>query len=199
VLFVAAQPLDEVATGWERQEVLIRDRLKLFDTGAQIDVVRTPTRKALTEALDGDVPYDVVHFVGHGKDGKLALVTDKNETDTISANDFTLLLSDRGIRMAVLSACRSAAGAFDRDFAVVAPSVVQGGVPAVLAMQYSVPALTAAEFVGLFYKQLLAKKQTLDGALAEARKHLAIQLGTDAVEWGVPVLYRGLAAANPFA
>jgi hypothetical protein len=201
VLFVAAEPLDDSseATDWQGQVDALRNDFEAFAPGdVQLEIVRAATRKMLIDALNKG-HWDVVHFAGHGKDGHLVLETDDRKPDGIKANDFALALLGRGIRLVVLTACRSGAGAFEKDFSVVSTSLVKTGIPAVIAMQYSMPVRTATEYVGTFYRQLLKDAAGLDTAVAEGRVALAITIGTEDVQWGIPVLYRALDAQNPFA
>jgi len=199
VLFVAAEPLTEDATDWQRQADALRNDFEAFaPSEVKLDIVRTSTRPLLIQALQAG-HWDVVHFVGHGKDGQLLLEDDKRKSDPIKAADFAHALLGRQIRMVVLAACRSAAGAFEKDFAVVATSLVKTGIPAVIAMQYSMPVRTATEYVGTFYRQLLKDATDLDTAVSEGRVGLAVTIGTEDVQWGIPVLYRALQANNPFS
>lgn len=198
VLFVAAEPLTEDATDWQRQADALRSDFEAFaPSEVVLEIVRAATRRSLIDKLQ-DSDWDIVHFVGHGKDGHLLLEDDQRRPERIRAAEFASALLGRDIRMVVLSACRSGAGAFEKEFAVVATSLVRTGIPAVIAMQYSVPVRTATEYVGTFYRQLLKNAADLDTAVAEGRTALAVTIGTEDVQWGIPVLYRAFNAANPF-
>ena len=71
-------------------------------------------------------------------------------------------------------------------FAGTAQSLVQQGIPAVIAMQFEVPDETAILFAHEFYGAI-ADGYPVDTALAEARK--AIFARGDGLDWGTPVLH----------
>jgi tetratricopeptide (TPR) repeat protein len=86
----------------------------------------------------------------------------------------------------MLNACEGARAALDDQFAGTAQSLVQLGIPAVIAMQFRITdqasILLAREFYGA-----LADGYPVDAALTEARK--AIKTEGNDLEWGTPVLY----------
>jgi hypothetical protein len=90
------------------------------------------------------------------------------------------------IALIVLSACRSAVSLFkDSVFNGVAQSLINAGIPTVVAMQFSVTVLGAAEFVERFYLAL-AEKDFLDMAMNSGR----VAMGYDKQQWYRPVLYQ---------
>jgi hypothetical protein len=92
---------------------------------------------------------------------------------------------ERTLRLAVLNACEGARTSRADPFAGAAQSLVQQGVPAVIAMQFEITDQAAVVFTHEFYAAL-ADSYPVDAALAEARKAIFAQ-GND-VEWGTPVL-----------
>jgi hypothetical protein len=97
----------------------------------------------------------------------------------------TLMHDERTLRLAVLNACEGARTSRADPFAGTAQSLVQQGVPAVIAMQFEITDQAAVAFTHEFYAAL-ADGYPVDAALAEARKAVFAQ-GND-VEWGTPVL-----------
>ena len=119
------------------------------------------------------------------------------------------LLTDTGVPVLVLNACRSAYGeareqpgeaswdvhARIRAYSSLAAELADTGVPGVVAMRYNVYVVTAAQFVADLYAQLLAGRP-LGAAATAARRALAAdpvrQIGAVPVQlqdWAVPVVY----------
>jgi tetratricopeptide (TPR) repeat protein len=98
----------------------------------------------------------------------------------------TLLHDHRPLRLAVLNACEGARASRADPFAGTAQSLVQQGIPAVIAMQFEVTDEAAICFTREFYSAI-AVGYPVDAALAEARK--AIFAEVSEIEWGTPVLY----------
>ena len=98
----------------------------------------------------------------------------------------TLLHDHRPLRLAVLNACEGARASRGDPFAGTAQSLVQQGIPAVIAMQFEVTDEAAICFTREFYAAI-AVGYPVDAALAEARK--AIFAEVSEIEWGTPVLY----------
>jgi hypothetical protein len=137
--------------------------------------------------------YHILHFIGHGgfdkrtQDGVLLLEDEDGESDRVSGQDLGTLLHDhRSLRIAVLNACEGARGSRTDPFAGTAQSLVQQGLPAVIAMQFEVSDEAAITLAHEFYGAI-ADSYPVDAALAEARK--ALFAAGNRVEWGTPVLY----------
>ena len=137
--------------------------------------------------------YHIFHFVGHGgfdaqaDDGVLIMEDQDNRGRRVSAQFLGTLLHDhRPLRLAVLNACEGARASRGDPFAGTAQSLVQQGIPAVIAMQFEVTDEAAICFTREFYAAI-AVGYPVDAALAEARK--AIFAEVSEIEWGTPVLY----------
>ncbi len=139
--------------------------------------------------------YHIFHFIGHGgfdeaaQDGVLLLEDEDgaNGGRAVSGQELGTLLHDHSsLRLAILNACEGARASRTDPFAGVAQSLVQQGIPAVIAMQFEVPDETAILFAHEFYAAV-ADGCPVDTALAEARK--AIFARGDGLDWGTPVLY----------
>ncbi len=137
--------------------------------------------------------YHIFHFIGHGgfdernQDGILVLEDEQNRGHSISAQYIGTILHDHdSLRLAILNACEGARTSRTDPFAGVAPSFVQQGIPAVIAMQFAITDRAAITFSHEFYSTL-ALGYPVDAALAEARK--AIYADRNEIEWGTPVLY----------
>ena len=205
VLFASAEPIDQEAVSWTdvRDEIESTFRARLNRIGKfEFKAIDGTTRTGLLDAVTQE-SFDIFHFSGHGEVvkgiGHLVLTDRKTrKSSRIRADELGLILGNRGIRLAVLSACETAAGDFKDDFSVVAEALVRAGVPAVVANQLPIPDKTVATFVEAMYRELL-NSGDIDRAVGEGRIRLSIDLGgsTDAVlEWGIPTIYRHIAAAQ---
>ncbi len=139
------------------------------------------------------VEYHVFHFIGHGgfdaanQDGFLLLADDQGRGRPVNGEYLgTLLHDERTLRLAVLNACEGARASRDDPFSGVAQSLIQQGIPAVIAMQFAISNEAAVACAHEFYLAL-ADGYPADAALAEARK--AIYGEGLGAEWGTPVLY----------
>ncbi|MEW6401486.1 MAG: CHAT domain-containing protein [Chloroflexota bacterium] len=137
--------------------------------------------------------YHVFHFIGHGgfdpesKAGLLALETESGNSNLVSAFDLGTMLDDhRSLRLVILNSCEGSRSTSDDPFAGTAQSLVQKGVPAVIAMQFEITDPAAIIFSHAFYSAI-ADGYPVDASLAESRK--AIFAEGNAIEWATPVLY----------
>ncbi len=153
-----------------------------------------PTLGELQKALRRD-DFHIFHFIGHGKfityrqDGVLLLEEDLNERRgrPVSGQYLGILLHDhRSLRLAVLNACEGARTSPSDPYAGVAQSLVQQGIPAVIAMQFPIFEDAAIAFAHEFYGAI-ADNFPVDAAMSEARK--AIFTAGNETEWATPVLF----------
>ena len=135
----------------------------------------------------------ILHFVGHGafdetaQDGVLLLEDEQGRGRAVSAQDLGVLLHDHpSLRLVMLNSCEGARTSRLDPFAGSAQSLVQQGIPAVVAMQFEISDEAAIVIAHEFYAALAAGYPA-DAALAEARK--AAFTGGSSAEWGIPVLY----------
>jgi tetratricopeptide (TPR) repeat protein len=200
MLVVAASPRDwpelDVRGEVEALEQAVRP---LVDEGAlALHVLQRPTVRALRERLV-DRPCHVLHFVGHGgfdwQGGYIVLEDEAGLAHELEAARLKVLLSGAAVRMAVLGACltardaaRADAGAPSRAYLGVAPALVDAGLLAVVAMQFSLSDRGARVFAGDFYR-MLARYQPVDEAVDRARVAVMLELGLDCRDWAAPVLF----------
>ncbi len=137
--------------------------------------------------------YHIFHFIGHGgfderaQDGVLLLEDEHRLGRPVSGQYLgTLLHDERTLRLAILNACEGARTSRSDPFAGTAQSLVQQGIPAVIAMQFEITDEAAIAMSHEFYTAL-ADGYPVDAALSEARKAIFAQ--ENDVEWGTPVLY----------
>lgn len=199
VLVVIASPVEHPALDGEQEWRNVTEALSDLVQAQRVQVERLakPTLDALQHQLRRG-PYHVLHFIGHGgwdsqsKDGVLAFEDSFGRMSLVSGEDLgTILYDHRSLRLAVLNACEGARGDRADPFAGTAQSLVQQGIPAVIAMQFEITDAAAIIFAKVLY-EAVADGYPLDAATAEARK--AIYGARNRVEWGTPALY--LRASN---
>jgi hypothetical protein len=148
--------------------------------------------------------YHIFHFTGHGGvdattgDGLLVVDNEDDEPGSqagpsagtgrvVAASALGGLLHDHpSLRLAVLNACQAARSAGTDPFSGAGQGLVRAGIPAVIAMQFPIADLDAAQLSRELYAAL-ADGYPLDAALAEARKALANESQNAA--WATPVLF----------
>lgn len=150
------------------------------------------TRQALQDMLRRFQPH-LLHYIGHGaydpvtREGCLFLARPKPDGGMthyqLSTTDLVLLLDGSPIRFAFLNACQTG-----QTISGMAGSLVRAVLPAALGMRTDVPDQAAAAFAGAFYRAL-ADGWPVDTAVVEGRRLLAMQHGTSASTWAIPVLY----------
>ncbi|WP_310496981.1 CHAT domain-containing protein [Sandarakinorhabdus sp.] len=151
-----------------------------------------PVAAKIRDKLSGS-DYHVVHYMGHGdfeaeRGGMLLLEREDGGPHKVSAATFANWLRAEPLRLVFLNACETGttpAVAGPHPFAGVATALIQGGVPAVIAMQFPISDAAAIEFSRTFYLQI-ARGAPVDAAVAEGRNAL---FDDDSTEWATPVLY----------
>jgi len=127
--------------------------------------------------------------------GYLVFEDSDGKADYVSAKELGELLgnlqrreqpnSESGIALVVLSACKSAMSRQSESvFNGVAQSLIGGGIPAVVAMTYSIRVDAASEFAESFY-QSIGEKESLAIALRRGQS----AMGIEGNQWYRPVLY----------
>lgn len=181
---------------------VVADYLPDYGNGDADDVPGV-TAKALLSALM--TRADIFHFAGHGEftkdlgvalgsvvgSGSLLLADENNVADPIPADRLGQVLAGKGVRLAVLGACESGRRDGHNVWSGVAASLLRAGVPAVVAMQFTVGDHEAAVFAGALY-QALAAGLAIDEAVALGRTAIRLSATGDRAnrrDWGVPVLY----------
>jgi hypothetical protein len=197
LLLVTASPQDLDLLNVDQEVAHIQEALQdLVDEGRlQIQLISEASRRDLRKAVQTFDPH-ILHFVGHGMlneegQGMLALQGSSGKTQTTDAEDMLVLLRDRSTRLVILSACetgaRSEAEAGARGLMGVAPKLVWGGMPAVLAMQFAASDDATIDFMETLYTEL-AQGEPLDTAVTEARVGLYFDYD-DKTFWANPVLF----------
>jgi hypothetical protein len=206
VLAVLSNPSDvprlQVEEEWTRLNQAVGD---LVQRGLIVlDRLEGGTLAGLRQTLRRQ-PVNILHFIGHGdfssandgpepegsETGSLIFEDAAGLHDRVSARQIATLLCDHApLRLVFLNACHSASGGSENFFAGVAQTLVQQGVPAVLAMQFAVSDRTAIALSHEFYQSISAGLP-LESATSEARKAIYSEgdSSQNEFEWGTPVLF----------
>jgi predicted ATPase len=175
----------------ERELTQVTAALSELGTHVQITVEPHLTSGKLQKLLREG--FHVWHFVGHGgfsKDGKagqLYFEDASGDTEAISAMQLGILLNRSGVRLIVLDACNGAKLVTD-PFRSTAPALIRAQVPAVVAMQFTVPEEATRAFANEFYRAL-AEGFPIDACVTEGRKAVMNATGLSRADWGIPVVY----------
>ncbi|BFU93333.1 MAG: hypothetical protein NTNFB02_00550 [Nitrospira sp.] len=195
ILVVSAQPVGLGKLSIEEEEAVIRRGFEpLREAGlADIEVLA----RATPASLHGHVStghFSVVHFIGHGEydkseeKGFLVFQDEQGTPYRVDDRSIREIFCGRGIRLVFLNACETGQGGrvdFNRG---VAPALVAGGVPIVIANQYKVLDTSATFFAQHFYWSL-AQGMAVGEAAREARIAVNYSLSGESIDWAVPVVY----------
>ncbi|HEU4396787.1 MAG TPA: CHAT domain-containing protein [Actinomycetota bacterium] len=195
VLVMIASPNGYPELDVEQEWGKLKEALGGLEQAGRVELERLElaTLAALHHRLRGDDAYHIFHFIGHGgfdpqrQDGVLLFEDEQGREFAVTGEKLGTLLNDHGpMRLVVLNACEGARGDATDPFAGTAQSLMQQGLPAVVAMQFEITDEAAIIFAHELYAAV-ADGLPLDAALSEARR--AIFFTGNAVEWGTPVLY----------
>jgi hypothetical protein len=204
VLVVLAAPRDQPVLDVEAEAEHIGQALRPLIDGGQVTlaVEQHVTKRGLRQQLMQVNPH-VLHYVGHGgldRDrgrGVLLLENGQALTDPLDSSMLGTLLKGSAVRLAVLNACLSAREApaagpsFARRraaFLGVGPALVDAGLGAVVAMQFTLADASARLFAEDFY-DMLARSLPVDECVSRAREALLLEVGPDRADWATPVLF----------
>jgi hypothetical protein len=194
ILVMISSPADYPALDVEGEWSRLNKALAgLIGSGhVRLERLATPRLSVLQRKLRGD-EFHVLHFVGHAgfdretQDGVLLLCDEAGKGRLVAAENLGTILHDhRSLRLVVLNACEGSRSSRSDPFAGVAQTLVQQGIPAVIAMQFEITDEAAITFAEEFYAAT-ADGYPVDAALSAARK--AIFAAGNDIEWGTPVLY----------
>ena len=195
ILVAAAQPRDATPVSARQEAGAIRAAFgPLVKAGhVVLDVLPAATPAGLHRRLTSTRP-DVLHFIGHGawdekeRTGALLLVDGSGRGAWVDSDRLRRLVCGWGLRLVVLNACETGRGGRTDFLRGVAPSLLHGGIPAVVANQYKVLDASATAFARHFY-WALSRGHTLGAAAREARVAVSVAKGGEPMDWAVPVLY----------
>ncbi len=171
----------EVKPEYERIRSAMEDLKDLVD----IQFLRASEQQGIQKALAQRVP--IFHYAGHtdvDRTTGLAYLLREAATEgpKLFSNHLAPMLARAGTRLAVFSACNSAASAFVRPF-------IESGIPAVIAASGLIYVDTAYAFCSKLY-QSLAVGLSLDEAVTFARLNaIQVEATRGQCHWGRFVVY----------
>lgn len=200
VLVAAASPADGDPLDVYRELDQLVAQLK------NIDGVEVHSEKAAGFATVASLvvarPFHVFHFMGHGTfdpvkgQGGLVFQGENGQGDVTPAREIAeCLRQSHTLRLAVLNACRSA-HVPEHPFGGAAAALVRGGLPVVVANQFSISDSAALAFSGAFYRALAAG-EPIERCVSQGRR--AIHFPLSSPEWMTPVLYMSVRDGRLFA
>ena len=165
VLVMVASPEGVTRLAYEQEELeLLRAFSPLMSQGlAQVHFTDDGSLEDLEEKLTEN-NYHILHYTGHGRyhEGKGTLALEdpitgkKKEASAEAFNQVLARVGRKGHRpeLVVLSACQTAQGVEAGDLSGVADTLIQGGIPSVIAMSASILDNCASLFAAKLYGQL---------------------------------------------
>jgi len=127
------------------------------------------------------IPYDIIHFIGHGGPGGLLVLEDEEDytrSHETSSEEIRTLFGDLGVKGVFLNACHTQSAGFFRPS--LAMMIHRTGVPLVIANQASVKDDEAIQTTRAMYQNLV-QDEPLSSVLNTARLRIR--------EWWKPVIF----------
>lgn len=166
VLYVIARPSGRYDVKYRAVSAGLLRTLSAGSSRVSVQVLRPATIESMMATLrvarERGNPVDVVHFDGHGGLGAgrrshLLFERGGGRVEEVDGSTLAQALTECGVRLFVTNACRSAFS--PSPIEDVAPmslghELIEGGVPAVVAMRYRIYAPSAASFMAQFYDAL---------------------------------------------
>jgi hypothetical protein len=197
VLYVIARPRDQDNLPLYERDAMVQELSGLMMLGkVEVDVLPEATLAAFQAQLQTK-PYQIVHFDGHGGfsgEGMLCFEDTGGTTDAVSGTRLGEVLAGTDVRLVVLSACQSGMLGGTSVFNSVGPALIRARVPAVVAMQYTIPIGATVAFAREFYASL-ARGESVSAAVADGRKEM-VHKGFAA--WFFPALYLRAASGEGY-
>jgi hypothetical protein len=200
ILLAWANPADLAQLDVQSEIDAVKDALAAFTASGKVIIEELPnvSPNTLVSKVRQSPPH-IFHFIGHGAllpsgGGALALDNGRNAHVLLDGDRMLRLFQGDDTKLIILSACQSGAtsdksekSSSSQAFMGLAPKLVWGGLPAVVAMQYDLPNQAARPFMQTLY-EFLALGKPLDTAVTEARIGLDFNI-LESPYWGIPVLF----------
>ena len=195
ILVASSQPVGLGRLSIDEEASVIRRGFEPLREAGLADIEVLP--RATPASLHGYVStgrFSVVHFIGHGEydsneeKGYLVFQDDQGNPYRVDDRSTREILCGREIRLVFLNACDTGQGGKADFNSGVAPALVAGGVPIVVANQYKVLDTSATFFAQHFYWSL-AQGMGVGEAAREARVAVNYSLTGESIDWAIPVVY----------
>ncbi|HXH37402.1 MAG TPA: CHAT domain-containing protein [Thermoanaerobaculia bacterium] len=142
--------------------------------------------------------FHILHFFGHARfdartqSGYLRFDSADGKSFRLTARQFATMVMQHqnDTRLVFLNACESGRTSAETDPArsSIAAALVELGVPAVVATQFSIADVSAHHLSSKIYKAL-AKGAPLIDAMTRGRRAMQFAEESQSFDWGIPVLY----------
>jgi tetratricopeptide (TPR) repeat protein len=175
----------------ERETILAATEKLQREGRLGVDFLEDASLEAIEDAL-ADTHYHILHVTGHGdfdrqqKYGVLLLEDEDGSTQRVMGPELVKALGGSGLRLIVLSACRTATAAHRAAYRDLG-SQLAASFPASLTMQYPVADVAATDFAEKLYRAV-CRGDDLHTAVARARKALLTERSGPAA-FATPVAY----------
>jgi hypothetical protein len=193
LLVMISDPRDWPRLDVEQEWSVLTGALAQSQADGRVVIERITANMSKLRARLRREEFHVFHFIGHGSyrsdwgDGVLVMEDAEGGPHEVPGEEFGGLLNEcDATRLAVLNACEGAISDASDPFAGVAQSLIQQGLPAVVAMQFEITDDASVIFARELYGAI-ADGYPVEAALTEARG--AIRDEGNPTEWGTPVLY----------
>jgi formylglycine-generating enzyme required for sulfatase activity len=184
VLVLLANPQGAGQLQVEQEFQKISEALSTLGSWVQIERLVRPSMALLESRLR---ECHVFHFIGHGELGRLVLESSDGQPLMMDMHDLAAFFpGQHTIRLVVLNSCHGAQHSTSDVFSGVAQSLVQKGVPAIIAMRHDVDDDLAISFSSRMY-QALSQGASIQEAVTLGRRAMLVDRDREA--WGSPVLY----------
>jgi hypothetical protein len=192
ILGLISNPKNLAELDVENEKKRVNDALKDLQAKGLVELkwVKGQTWEDLLRELKGT--WHVFYYIGHGafdpdsNSGLIALQT--GDGNYMNASQLGTLIADqKKLRLVLLNSCEGALGSELDIFSSTAATLVQSGIPAVLAMQTKVSDRAAIRFAQYLFEGLSMGKP-LESAVTDGRKAMYVG-ASETVEWMIPVLY----------
>jgi hypothetical protein len=192
----------------DEEQANIKKALGNIDDGQRIKLCWVPSAQSrdLNRGLargDNGSRWDIFHFIGHGgydESKQMGYIVVQEEGGPGGARLYAedlrnfLIQPGRTPNLVVLNSCSGAQSQPGALFSSVAADLIQGGVPAVVAMQFAISDNMGIAFSNAFYSYL-ADGNSIERALTHTRANLK---ANGFSEWICPVLYMRTADGELF-
>lgn len=192
MLVAISSPSDLPVLDVEREWTLLRTEMQPLVAAGRLELERLPV--ASLEAVRQTLlarEFHIFHFIGHGGvdpstgEGQLAFTGPDGRQRRVTGSQLGVMLSNSPIRLAVLNSCEGGRISDVDPYASTAITLVEQGIPAVVAMQFQISDAAATAFSRTFYDSVTSGRP-VDIAVTLARQAV---LAASETEWATPVLY----------
>jgi hypothetical protein len=193
VLVISAAPAQIGLVDIQKELDNLDRHLRPFVENRELELMNvvTGTLDEFQNSLERFRPH-IVHFFGFGDydllNGKSRILfnAEGGTPDRVPSEMIANLLSRTDVRLLVLNGLTAAERTDINPFMKIGSELVRAGLPAVIAMPYTMPYSSVGRFYESIYRGVLAGLP-VDRMVKESRVNLFES--ADSISWGIPVLF----------